>query len=85
MLRRKRPIVIQIPEEMRFTRNEIDWLDRAFKLQLAEVAKPGDLGPVVGNPINTTRLAVDIQVVGHSSKKSTKKTSKKTPRKAAKK
>ena len=85
MATRNRPIVIQIPREMRLTRNEIDWLDHAFKVQLAEVVKPGDLGPVVGNPINTTRLAVDIQVVGPSRRKPTKKPAKTAPKKGAKK
>jgi hypothetical protein len=79
-----RPIVIQIPEELRLTQNEIDHLEFAFRKELVEVDRPGDLGPVVGNPINTTRLAVDVQVVGPQPERASRKQAASTGKKGKK-
>jgi hypothetical protein len=86
MANKTRPIRILIPEELGITENEKDHLNRAFQLKLQDVVEPGDLGPLVGNPINTTRPPVEIEVIGRpmrASRKSAKKRSEKSAKKAA--
>jgi len=91
---RGRPIRIQIPEELRLTRNEIDSLARVFLEQLQIVEAPGDVTAVPSQPINTTKMAVEVELVGPRpirgvrrgpARKPAKKADKKADKKAGKK
>jgi len=76
MPKAKRPISIYIPEEMQLTENEIASIDHAIKLQLAVVAAPGDV-ELPDSPINTTKLPVEVMVIGPKMKASSRKPSRK--------
>lgn len=93
MVTKKRPIRIIIPEELRISQNERDHLKRAFQSRLLDVEEEGDLGPVIGTPINTTKLAVDVNIevvgptirtAGKTAKKSAERSAKKSAKKGAK-
>jgi hypothetical protein len=63
MAERQRPIRIQIPEELRLSENEIRSLERVFLEQLQIVEAPGDVPAVPSQPINTTKMAVEIELI----------------------
>lgn len=60
-----RPILIEIPEELQLQDDEIRFLERAFRNDLALVEPPGP-APVPDPPVNTTRLPLEIEVVSRS-------------------
>lgn len=84
MARRNRPISIQIPEEWQLSESEIKLLEHAFRSELAVVEAPGDPPMTEITPINTTRIPVEISVVGASAKSSGKKSPKKAGKKGKK-
>jgi hypothetical protein len=59
----KNVIRIQIPAELQLSENEIASLDRVFRAQLAVVEGPGDVEPIPFKQINTTKMAVEIEVI----------------------
>ena len=60
---RRRPIRIEIPAELELTRDEITSLDNVFQNQLNVLEGPGPSDPIPFPSINTTKFAVEIDVI----------------------
>lgn len=67
MAERNRPISIQIPEEWALSEWEIQLLEHAFRSELAVVEPPGEPPRQDITPINTTRIPVEVSVIGAKS------------------
>ena len=82
-----RPIRIEIPSELRLTRDAITSLDNVFKNQLNLIVGPGPIDPIPFPAINTEKFAVEIDVIRprRRPKKTTKKAAKKTKKTTKKK
>lgn len=61
-----RPIRIQIPAELNLTQNEIDSLELVFSRQLVDVQSDVRIDDQPIESVNTTKLAVEVEVVGPS-------------------
>lgn len=68
-----RPIRIEIPSELRLTRDQITSLDNVFENQLNLIEGPGPIDPAPFPGINTTKFAVEIDVIRPRRKPAKKK------------
>lgn len=75
--KKSRPIRIEIPEELNFTQNEIDALELAFKSRLVDVESDVYIDAQSIDSINTTKLAVEVEVIASKRRRATKKSAKK--------